>query len=107
MIPKKQFVAEMAQLEEMVRARDNAIDRLISVGFSSEAPIFDVIYALEQEILRRIALSVDEFTADSMCEWFVWETDFGKSPKQAFHHEKEYLIDSSEALYDFLTAWNR
>ncbi len=39
-------------------------------------------------------------------EWFIYECDYGESPKSAFIGKQEYIIDSFDAFYDFLLVWD-
>lgn len=38
-------------------------------------------------------------------DWFFYENDCGEKKMQCYLKKKEYVIDSAEAMYDFLALW--
>lgn len=93
---KKQFVEALRILQNVDEWDNKLYDAGIQLndGCPLYETISEYVYMLEHMFEVK----------DGLISWWCWETDYGKDERMTTvtADDKEYILDSSEALYDFL-----
>lgn len=84
------------ELGDMQKQSDRLADATNGLMIPPESPLLDVQYKTEASLVSALSLLIgDEFDA---LNWFVYECDYGRGPKEAGPKEDMRLIDSHDKL---------
>ena len=72
------ITTELDRLQELVQPADSAIDKLSNLVLSHEGPLFDAVGRLLDEIVRRVAASINA-DYDLLQDWWLTH-QFGATP---------------------------
>jgi len=99
---KTTFVKNIKHLKNLIGRRESVINSMMKIGFRPESEIFNIIYEYENFLIEKIAIEVGDVHAESWCEWFIVENNFGENGFEAYIDDKKYIIKTVEELYDFI-----
>lgn len=104
MISKDEFLKAIAVLKKQSEVDDNFDEHMCAAFPGSYAPIYDnKLWELSVHLLGLLMDDPYEYV-----DWWVWETHYGENHPNVYWNnpdgtqEKEWYLDTPEALYDFL-----
>lgn len=75
---RQHITAELDRLQALIQPADSAIDQLSMLVLSHEGPLFDAVGRLMDELVRRVAASIN-MDFDLLQDWWLTH-HFGATP---------------------------
>lgn len=100
MIEKKEFIAYMAGLEDLLKREHDLSDMLVKSGFIEN----HFILTHTHKIINNYIAMLGELSDDKggWIEWHVWENDFGRKQMEAGFTGRLKPIKTTDQLWDLM-----